>query len=243
MPTAAQIDRACREGYLCYTGNRQKIAGAQTHYATVAAKPGTVWCHMWRTGLWEEVEQSKVVITNELIEKETIMPALEIVPSTGKKSGKRGGAGHTSLPSESAARAARKGDATSSLKDLGEIVAGKKSSKGAAEKKSKDVEAAPKERKPRAVVTRTIAKQGELPGVQTSSRKIVEIEDLADKWEDAKIALKDAREAFQDADDNLVASMRRHGKSVYSRATYGKVEVPDPKIHAKFKREKTKTSE
>lgn len=261
MNSLSAIEKACREGVFTYIGNRQRIAGATASYHGAVAASGHVWVHIWKTGIWDQVPLSAITITTELVQSKEDSMATKVTDISGKRSGKRGGGGHTSLPSESAARAAgngraKKGDATSSLKDLGEIVgvessteaptppaeaAAKKGDGGG--KKSAKPTSTTKERKPRSVVTRTSAKQGELPGVQTSSRKVAEIEDLADKWDDAKATLKDAREAFQDADDNLVASMRRHGKSVYSRQTWGKVEVPDPKIHAKFKREKSKPAE
>lgn len=107
--------------------------------------------------------------------------------------------------------------------------------------KSKKTGEPDEKRKAQAVVSRSgPAKQGDLPGVEVSKRKIQEIEDLAEIWEVKKKEKEDAHAAFLDADENLVVSMRKHNRTSYSRQTFGKVTVPDPKIHAKFKREKTK---
>ena len=88
------------------------------------------------------------------------------------------------------------------------------------------------------VVTRK-NKQADLPGVQVSARKIREIEDLAEKVEDAKDAAELAKEKLGDAEENLVASMKRHKKSFYSRQTWGKVVLKEGKTKAAFKRDKT----
>lgn len=165
MSTIAQIDRACREGVFVYTSNRQRIAGAVANYHGVEAAKDHVWVHMWKTGIWDEIPLSAIT-TEPVQSKENVMATAEKVTDiSGKRSGKRGGGGHTSLPSESAARAAgngkeRKGDATSSMRDLGEIVgAGELSTEAAAPpaeaagKSGKKKSSAPKERKPRAVVT------------------------------------------------------------------------------------------
>lgn len=237
MNSLSAIEKACREGYFVYRGNRQRIMGATASFHGVDAAKGNVWIHMWRTGLWDEVPLSAITVTNELIvtnEEENEMPKEEI--GSGKKSGKRGGAGHTSSPSESAARAAqnrkKKGDATSSLKDLGEIV-GKGKDVAHEEKK-----AGKGKRQATVTVTRSTAKQGELPGVQVNKRKIVEIESLADLLEDKKADKKRADEAFQDATDNLIASMRRHDRTSYSRSTWGSVKLKEGKDRITFKREK-----
>lgn len=88
------------------------------------------------------------------------------------------------------------------------------------------------------VVTRK-AKQGDLPGVSVGARKIAEIEDLAEKLEDAAATLNRAKEAKEDAELNLIASMKRHNKSFYQRSTWGKVTVKDGKTKASFKPEKS----
>ena len=63
-----------------------------------------------------------------------------------------------------------------------------------------------------AAVKRSRAKQDDLPGVQVSSRKIAEIEDLADEVVAREDAHKSAKHQLDDAMENLVASMRRHKK-------------------------------
>lgn len=92
------------------------------------------------------------------------------------------------------------------------------------------------------VVTRK-AKQDELPGVSVGSRKIAEIEDLAEKLEEAQSSFNRAKEAKEDAELNLVASMKRHKKNFYSRSTWGKVTVKDGKTKASFKPEKSTPEE
>lgn len=86
--------------------------------------------------------------------------ATQVTDIRSKKSGKRSGGGHTGLPSDSARRAAGNSKADS---EPAETPKKKRKSEG------------------KAVVSRLVAKQGELPGVSTGNRKIVEIEDLADK--------------------------------------------------------------
>lgn len=153
MPTATQIDLACREGYFVYVGNRQQVSGAQSALHGVPAKPGEVWVYVQRTGLWEEIAQTKVTITKEPFNKKGAPMATQVTDIRSKKSGKRSGGGHTGLPSDSARRAAGNGKAEDPVKDVPEK----------------------KKRATTVTVSRTTAKQGELPGVQTSRRKIQEI--------------------------------------------------------------------
>lgn len=97
--------------------------------------------------------------------------------------------------------------------------------------------ATPKAGAPQASFKRA-GKQGELPGVTTGERRSPEIEEAAERWEDTKLAKAKATKAHQEADDILVTVMRKKKRTRYSRTTFGVVEVPDPKIHARFSREK-----
>lgn len=239
MPTALEISKACQSGLFVFYGNRIHVTDAQVLYSGVAPLSGCVWVFIKRTGIWEEIPASRVIITTEKA-KGAIEMGEKGLASIGditnyKRSGKRHGEGTTSSPSESQARA----DAAKK-----EPRAPKEPKKEAAPKATKEAAKkggiSKKPRGPKAVVSRTLAKQGELPGLKMGTRKIAEIEDLAEKWEDAKLAKKASDEAFQDADDLLVASMRRHERSSYSRTTWGSVSIADPKIHARFKREKGK---
>lgn len=78
----------------------------------------------------------------------------------------------------------------------------------------------------------------QLPGVTTGERRSPEIEEAAERWEDTKLAKAKAVKAHQDADDILVTVMRKKKRTHYSRSTFGVVSVPEPKIRAKFAREK-----
>lgn len=145
----------------------------------------------------------------------------------GKRSGKRHGAGHTGPPSESAARAAAAKD--------------KKTVKGnGADKSEASKEPQEKKRKWKPKSTVSLAKQGELPGIKTGERKIQEIETLAEKFEETKLAKAAADKDHKESDELLVAAMRRKKRVFYSRSTWGAVSVPDPIVHARFKREKKK---
>lgn len=76
-------------------------------------------------------------------------------------------------------------------------------------------------------------KQEDLPGVEVSSRKIAEIEDLADVLVEAQDRQSIVKGHVDDAMENLVASMRRHKKTYYSRPTFGTVTLKEAKIKAK----------
>lgn len=247
MNSLSAIEKACREGVFVYTSNRQRIAGATASYHGVEAVKGSAWCHMWKTGIWDQVPLSAITITTESVQSKEESMATKVTDISGKRSGKRGGGGHTSLPSESAARAAgngraKKGDATSSLKDLGEIVG---IEPGPEQVPTPEVEKKPRKKSGKSTVTvsRTSAKQGELPGVQTSKRKIPEIETLAEELETRKDEKKAADDRFKDAEENLIVSMKKHQRTHYSRTTWGTVEVKETKESAKFKREKSKPTE
>lgn len=86
------------------------------------------------------------------------------------------------------------------------------------------------------LVKRSRAKQDDLPGVSVSSRKIAEIEDLADEVVAREDAHKSAKHQLDDAMENLVASMRRHKKSFYNRPTWGTVTLKEPKVRAAVKK-------
>lgn len=90
MTSLSTIEKACREGYLVFKSNRQRIMRATASFHDIAAAKNNVWIHLWRTGLWDEVPLSAITVTNELIKGENDMPP-EI--GSGKRSGKRGGAG------------------------------------------------------------------------------------------------------------------------------------------------------
>lgn len=262
MPTAAQIDKACKDGFFVFIGSRskpQQVSGATTNFHGDEALPGNVHVYITRTGLWEEVGQSSVTITDEpFSKKETQMSStLKIVDATrsekpAKRNGKRAADGHTGLPSDSQKRAAaaksKKGDATTSLKDLKEIIT--KELLGNTELTTGSEFAAPDKKSSKkksgvttVTVSRTSAKQGELPGVQTSKRKVVEIETLAEELETRKDEKKAADDRFKDAEENLIVSMKKHDRVHYSRSTWGSVSISERKESAKFKREKSKPAE
>lgn len=69
-----------------------------------------------------------------------------------------------------------------------------------------------------------------------SATKVVEIEDCADEVERVTAEAKSWSEKKADAVENLVASMKRHGVSSYSRPTWGLVTVEDgkPKVRVKL---------
>ncbi len=82
-------------------------------------------------------------------------------------------------------------------------------------------------------IKRSRAKQEDLPGVEVSSRKIQEIEDLADEVVECEDRHKATKHALDDAMENLVASMRRHNKLFYNRPTWGSVTLKEAKVRAK----------
>lgn len=121
-----------------------------------------------------------------------------------------------------------------------------KAKKGAKPATSTDGESAKKDAEPpkkkksgtSVVVSRTGAKQGELPGVETSKRKIAEIEDLAEIYDDKKAAHKKSGEELKDAEENLAVSMKKHNRTSYSRTTWGRVKMKESKESISFKRDK-----
>lgn len=86
------------------------------------------------------------------------------------------------------------------------------------------------------VTKRGRAKQDDLPGVEASSRRIAELEDLGDALVDAKDAADSAKEKVKEADENLVAAMKRRDKTYYSRQTWGSITITEPSSKAKVKK-------
>lgn len=80
------------------------------------------------------------------------------------------------------------------------------------------------------------AKQGEFEGMEVSSRKIAELEELGDAVIDAEDAYKSAKGHLDDAQENLVAAMRRRNRSFYNRPTWGTITLKEPTIKAKVKK-------
>ena len=80
------------------------------------------------------------------------------------------------------------------------------------------------------------AKQGDLPTIEASARRIAELEDLGDALIDAKDTADAAKERVKEADENLVAAMKRRQKTYYSRQTWGSITLSDPTTKAKVKK-------
>ena len=76
-------------------------------------------------------------------------------------------------------------------------------------------------------------KQEDLPTMENHQRRIAEIEDLADIQIDLQDQLSALKEKVKDADENLVASMKRHDRNFYERQTWGKVILKESKTKAK----------
>lgn len=87
-----------------------------------------------------------------------------------------------------------------------------------------------------ATVTRKKAKQDDLPGVEPSSRKIQEIEDLGDALADLLDERSAIAEKVKDADESLVAAMKRREKTYYSRSTWGSVILKEGKTSCAVKK-------
>lgn len=77
------------------------------------------------------------------------------------------------------------------------------------------------------------AKQDDLPTMEEHQKKIAEIEDLADIQLDLMDQLSALKEKVKEADENLVASMKRHDRTFYQRPTWGKVVLKESKTKAK----------
>lgn len=87
-----------------------------------------------------------------------------------------------------------------------------------------------------ATVKRAKAKQEELPGVEPSSRRIAEIEELGDALADLIDEKSAITEKVKEADENLVAAMKRRDKTFYSRQSWGSVIISESKVSAKVKK-------
>lgn len=92
-------------------------------------------------------------------------------------------------------------------------------------------------RGPRPEVSTKKGKQTDLPGVEPSARRIGEIEDLADEYEEVKSTRVSWSNKETEAMENLVASMKRHDRNFYSRTTWGKVVLKESKTKAKVEKE------
>lgn len=77
------------------------------------------------------------------------------------------------------------------------------------------------------------AKQDDLPTMEEHQKKIAEIEDLADVQIDLMDQMSSLKEKVKEADENLVASMKRHDRTYYSRQTWGTVVLKESKTKAK----------
>ena len=86
---------------------------------------------------------------------------------------------------------------------------------------------------PKATRKRGKAKQTDLPSMENHQRRIAEIEDLADVQMDLTDQMSSLKEKLKEADENLVASMKRHDKTFYQRQTWGKVILKESKTKAK----------
>ena len=85
-------------------------------------------------------------------------------------------------------------------------------------------------------------KQDDLPTMEDHQRKIAEIEDLADIQDELQIQMSDLKEKLKDADENLVASMKRHDRTFYERQTWGKVVLKESKTKAKVTKATVKST-
>lgn len=79
----------------------------------------------------------------------------------------------------------------------------------------------------------TKAKQDDLPTMEDHQRKIAEIEELGDIQKDLEDQMDALKMKLKEADENLVASMKRHDKTFYQRQTWGKVVLKESKTRAK----------
>lgn len=77
------------------------------------------------------------------------------------------------------------------------------------------------------------AKQEDLPEMKDHQKRIAEIEDLADIQLDLMDEMSALKEKVKEADENLVASMKRHDRTFYQRQTWGKVVLKESKTKAK----------
>jgi len=87
------------------------------------------------------------------------------------------------------------------------------------------------------------AKQADLPAMEDHQRKIAEIEDAADELIELEDRLSSIKNQRDDAMDNLVASMKRHDRTLYERQTWGKVILKESKTKATVKKATLKSAE
>lgn len=93
-----------------------------------------------------------------------------------------------------------------------------------------------KDSETKATVTKSPkAKQEELPTITVSDRRIAEIEELGDALIDAEDEASAARERVKEANENLVAAMKRRERTYYSRSTWGSVVLSESAVKAKAK--------
>lgn len=80
------------------------------------------------------------------------------------------------------------------------------------------------------------AKQDELPGVEPSDRRIAELEDLGDAKDRCQDEMDEAKHRLAEADENLVAAMRRRERTYYNRPSWGSITITEAKLKAKVKK-------
>ena len=78
--------------------------------------------------------------------------------------------------------------------------------------------------------------QEDLPTIEPSDRKIQEIEDLGDIVFDLKDEMDTLKGKVKDADENLVACMKRKERTYYNRPTWGSVTLSETNVKAKVKK-------
>lgn len=79
-------------------------------------------------------------------------------------------------------------------------------------------------------------KQGELDGITVSDRKIQELEDLGDALSDLEDEAAAAKERVKEANENLVAAMKKRERTFYSRKTWGSILLKETTTSAKVKK-------
>lgn len=87
-----------------------------------------------------------------------------------------------------------------------------------------------------AKVTRAKAKQEDLPEIAPSDRKIQELEDLGDALADLEDEKSAITEKVKEANENLVAAMKKRDRTFYSRQTWGSIILKESKSSAKVKK-------
>jgi hypothetical protein len=80
------------------------------------------------------------------------------------------------------------------------------------------------------------AKQEDLPTITPSDRKIQELEDLGDALADLQDEASAIREKVKDADENLVAAMKRRERTYYNRSTWGSITLKETKVSCAVKK-------